>query len=94
MVIFNMAGHDATNKNTTVFNDNDVRAEFNADYGLTSFGKGGGTDFTEGYQYVMINFFYKKGIGIMCQAICSMILNLQGRQNFFNNFTHSNTNRV
>jgi len=69
MVIQNATGSDAALKNTSAFKDADVKAEFSADYGLTSFAKDTDSDFTEGYKFVMLNFFYKKDLGIICEAI-------------------------
>lgn len=69
MVIQNIAGDEAAVRSTTSFNDSDVKKEFNADYGLTSFIQNGTSDFCAGYKYIMLNFFYKKNVGIMCQAI-------------------------
>jgi hypothetical protein len=69
MVISNAAGYRSTKQNTKAFRYADVREEFNADYGITSFGHGGVTDFTDGYTHVMMNVFYKKNLGIVCQAM-------------------------
>jgi hypothetical protein len=42
-----------------------VRREFGADHGLSALLKGGASDFSRGYRYVVVNSFYKKGSGIV-----------------------------
>jgi len=69
MVLQNIAGNEKTIRSATPFKNADVKAEFQADYGLTAFIVDGSSDFTQGWKYAMVNFFYKKKIGIMCQAI-------------------------
>jgi hypothetical protein len=64
----NIAGSPDAFKGTSEFKDEDVKGEFNADYGLTSFAYGGGSDFTAGRKYAMVNFYYKKDLGLMCQV--------------------------
>lgn len=67
-VALNIAGNQASLKGTSEFKDDAVKAEFNADYGLTSFAYGQGSDFTAARKYAMINFYYKKDLGLACQV--------------------------
>ncbi len=69
MVIGNVTGDENAAQNTSAFNEEDVKSEFNADCGFTNFSIDGKTDFTEGYKFVMINFYCKRDVGIMCQTI-------------------------
>jgi hypothetical protein len=69
MVIANITGSEPTSQNTTAFNDADVKNEFNADFGITSFSLDIQTDYSFDYEYVMINFYCKQNLGIMCQTI-------------------------
>jgi len=69
MVITNITGSEPTTDNTGAFNDDDVKKEFNADFGINSFSSEIKTDYSEDFQFVMINFYCKQGLGIMCQTI-------------------------
>ncbi len=69
MVISNITGNEDFAQNTSAFGEADVKKEFNADIGFTNFSQGAKTDFTAGYQYIMINFYCRKNLGIMCQTI-------------------------
>jgi hypothetical protein len=82
MVISNITGLETLPTDISAFNDDDVSEEFNADYGLTYFTNKSKTDFTEGYQYIMINFFYKKNLGIMCHAVLFNDLTWVGSEDF------------
>jgi hypothetical protein len=42
-----------------------VRREFGADHGLSALLKGGASDFSRGYGYVVVNSFYRKGSGVV-----------------------------
>ena len=82
MVIQNATGSTAALKNISTFKDADVKNEFNADYGLTSFAKDGNSDFTKDYKYMMLNFLYKKDLGIICEAILFNDLDFANTEDF------------
>jgi len=69
MVIANITGTEPNTSNTSAYNDADVKKEFNADFGINSFSNNILTDYSEDYEYVMIAFYCKKDLGIMCQTI-------------------------
>jgi hypothetical protein len=66
-VIWNVAGYEE--EGISNFNDNDVKSEFNGDFGSTVFIQNSKSDFGEGYKYIMINFYYKLNQGIVVQSI-------------------------
>ena len=86
IVVQNIAGDETSVQNSSAFKDDDVKKEFNDDYGLTSFVLGGKSDFTQGYKYVMINFFYKQPLGIVCQAILFNDIEWTKTMDFINEF--------
>ena len=67
MVIWNAAGYEADD--ITHFKDSDVKSEFNGDFGTTVFIMNPKSDFGEGFDYIMMNFFYKNNQGIVVQSI-------------------------
>ena len=69
MVIANITGSDEKADNTSAFSEADVKAEFNADLGYTNFSVDIETDYASEYKYIMINFFCKKDLGIMCHTV-------------------------
>jgi len=69
LVSMNIAGDEKAIKNASKFKDEDVKAEFDADYGSTIFIADSASDYASGYKYIMANFYYKKGVGLMCQTI-------------------------
>ena len=69
MVIANITGHEPTTANTSAFNNDDVRTEFNADFGITSFSNNITTDYSDDFECVMMSFYCKQGLGIVCQTI-------------------------
>lgn len=68
-VLFNIHGTDKFENNTSMFSEEDVKNEFNADAGFTNFAFDIESDYSDDYKFIMTNFFYKKGLGIMCQTI-------------------------
>jgi len=86
MVISNIAGKEESIGDTTPFKDPDVKKEFNADYGLTSFIQNPQSDFGAGFKYIMVNFYYKSGVGLMCQTILFNNLNVLKQQSFLSVF--------
>ena len=86
MVMLNIAGSEDAIQSVSLFKKDDVRSEFNADYGFTTTVPGKISDFTDAYDYIMINFYYKDGIGIMCQTILFNDLDLFNDEDFFQTF--------
>lgn len=64
-----MSQNDFAVKSIDSFSDKDVAFEFNADKGISVFVMNAPGDFCRGYKYIMMNFFYKKNVGVMCQSI-------------------------
>jgi hypothetical protein len=69
MVINNITNDEEQSLNTSAYPVEAVKKEFNADYGFTNFSRDLNSDYVDGYRYIMINFYCKKGLGIMCQTI-------------------------
>jgi hypothetical protein len=69
IVTMNIAGDEKAIKNATIYKDEDVKNEFNADYGSFVFIIDSKTDFSNNYKYMLCNYFYKKGVGLMTQCI-------------------------
>jgi hypothetical protein len=83
-VIFNVAGYEETGASN--FNDNDVKNEFNGDFGATVFIQNPESDFGEGYKYIMLNFYYKNNQGIVVQSILFNDLNFIQNEYFLEIF--------
>jgi len=79
-VVFNVAGYEETGSSN--FNDNDVQAEFNGDFGSTVFIQNPKSDFGEGYKYIILNFYYKLNQGIVVQSILFNDLNFIQTRHF------------
>jgi len=67
-VILNVAGHEEVGA-PNHFYDSDVKKEFNGDFGSTVTIKNPKSDFSKGYRYIMLNFYYKINQGIVVQSI-------------------------
>ena len=65
--MMNVAGHE--NIRISNFNDNDVKNDFNGDFGTTAFIQNPTSDFSDGYDFIMINFYYKNNQGIVVQSL-------------------------
>jgi hypothetical protein len=72
-IIWNVAGYEEIR--VTNFNDNDVKNEFNGDFGSTVFIQEPKSDFGEGFKYIALNFFYKTDQGIVVRSILFNDLN-------------------
>ena len=83
-VIFNVAGYDTDQISN--FNDNDVKKEFNGNFGCTVFIMDPKSDFGKGYRFIMINFYYKENQGIVVQSILFNDLNLVQKPYFMEIF--------
>jgi hypothetical protein len=66
-IIWNVAGYEEGGISN--FNDSDVKNEFNGDFGSTVFIQNPKSDFSKGYKYIMLNFYYKTNQGIVVQSI-------------------------
>lgn len=66
--LLNIAGYDLSPGSISRFNDSDVKAEFNGDFGCTAFIKNPKSDYGKGYKYMMVDFFYKKGQGLVMRV--------------------------
>lgn len=67
-ILLNIAEGESNIQSAHNYNDADVNLEFNANKGITSFINGEGT-YTEGYRYIMINFFFNINYGIVAQMV-------------------------
>ena len=68
-VLLNIAGIEDSIKSTAKLKKKDLKKDFNANYGITSFITDCKSDFNDKWKYLMVNFYYKKNIGIMCQIL-------------------------
>ena len=68
MCINNIAGFEVPGNYISSFNDSDVKNEFNGDFGCTAFLQDPKSDYTEGYKYMMIEFFCKKNQGVVMRT--------------------------
>jgi len=66
-IIWNIAGYEIDK--ITNFNDNDVKNEFNGDFGLTCSIIDPKSDYGKGFKYMVADFFYKKNQGIVVRTI-------------------------
>ncbi len=64
----NIAGYDFPSNKLTQYGDNDVKGEFNGDYGFTAYIANPQSRYAEGYNYIYADFFYKKGQGLVARA--------------------------
>ncbi len=64
----NIAGYEVSSDSVSNFNDHDVKQEFNADFGCTTFIKNPKSDYSKGYKYMMVDFFCRKDQGIVMRA--------------------------
>ena len=68
MCTMNMAGYEFPQKNLTPYGDNDVKGEFNGDYGFNAFIRQPKSEYADGFNYIYADFFYKKGQGLVIRA--------------------------
>ena len=71
MTIRNIAGYEIDLSKFTFFNDNDVKEEFNSDFGIVGIIIDPMSDYGNGYKYVILEIFYKNNIGIVVRTIMS-----------------------
>ena len=68
MCTMNMAGYEFPQEKLTPYGDNDVKGEFNGDYGFNAFIKQPKSEYADGFNYIYADFFYKKGQGLVIRA--------------------------
>lgn len=68
MCINNIAGFEVPGENITSFNNEDVKNEFNGNFGCTSFIQNPISEYSKGYKYMMVEFFYKEKQGLVMRA--------------------------
>lgn len=64
----NIAGYEVSFDSITSFNDSDVKNEFNGDFGCTTFIKNPLSEYAEGYNFMMVEFFYRAEQGLVMRA--------------------------
>jgi hypothetical protein len=69
MTLLNMAGGEEGIANPRDFPDSAVKSEFNGDFGTTTVIRDPKSDYAKGFQFIVVNFFYKQDQGIVVQAI-------------------------
>jgi len=69
MTMFNIAGYEFDLSNISPFNDNDVKKEFNGDFGFVHVIMDPISDYAKGYKYVWSEIFSKNNIGIVFRTI-------------------------
>ena len=85
----NISGGENNLRRTQRFNDNDVKNDFNGDFGTTVFIERPKSNFGKGFKYVMLNFYCKKNYGIVVQSFLFNNTNILTDANFmeaFNSF--------
>jgi hypothetical protein len=68
-IILNAAGSEESIGQMSNFNDDDVKNEFNGDFGTSVVLRNPTSDFGEGYSLIMLSFFYKKNQGIVVHSL-------------------------
>ena len=75
MTMFNIAGYEFDLSNISPFNDNDVKKEFNGDFGFVHVIMDPISDYAKGYKYVWSEIFSKNNIGIVFRTIMTNDIN-------------------
>lgn len=68
MCLNNIAGYEVPANAISSFNDEDVKKEFNGDFGCTAFLQAPKSDYAKDYKYMMVEFFCKEKQGIVMRA--------------------------
>jgi hypothetical protein len=71
MTIRNIAGYEIDLSKFTFFNDNDVKNDFNGDFGIVGAIVDSVSDYGNGYKYILLEIFYKNDTGIVVRTIMS-----------------------
>jgi len=77
----NIAGFDVANNSFSNFNDNDVKNEFNGDFGCTTFIQNPKSDYGDGYKYMMVEFFHKLDQGLVMRVFLFNSIDFLGMDN-------------
>lgn len=64
----NIAGFEVPAGAFSNFNDDDVKNEFNGDFGCTAFIQNPESGYGNGYEYMMVEFFCKEGQGLVMRV--------------------------
>lgn len=78
MCLNNAAGYDVDPRVISMFNDSDVKKEFNADFGCTAFLRNPQSDYAAGYEFMMTEFFYKENQGLVMRSFLFNDFNFLG----------------
>lgn len=78
MCLSNIAGREVSGNEISGFKDSDVKAEFNGDFGCTTFIMNPASDYSKGYSYMMVEFFYKQKQGLVMRSFLFNDLNFVG----------------
>ena len=78
MCVSNITGIDPSEVSLSAFNDADVKQEFNGDFGCTGFFQDPQSDYAKGYKYMMVEFFYKNGQGLVMRTFLFNDINFLG----------------
>lgn len=68
MCMNNIAGFEVPGNAIANFNNNDVKKEFNGDFGCTAFLQDPKSEYSNGYKYMMVEFFYKAHQGLVMRT--------------------------
>ncbi len=68
MCLNNAAGYEVPANAISMFNDSDVKKEFNGDFGCTAFLRNPQSDYADGYEFMMTEFFYKENQGLVMRS--------------------------
>jgi hypothetical protein len=68
-IMMNVSGGHLNTKNIRDFKDADVKKEFNGDFGTTVFIQEPDPEYSQGFKYLMLDFFVKINHGIVVRAI-------------------------
>ena len=68
MCINNIAGFEVPSKSISNFKNEDVKKEFNGDFGCTAFIQNPKSEYSKGFNYMMVEFFYKERQGLVMRT--------------------------
>ena len=68
MCMNNIAGFEVPGDCISRFNNEDVKKEFNGDFGCTAFIQDPDSEYADGFKYMMVEFFYKEKQGLVMRT--------------------------
>ncbi len=68
MCINNIAGFEISENAISAFKNEDVKNEFNGDFGCTAFLQNPASDYAKDYKYMMVEFFCKEKQGVVMRV--------------------------